>query len=114
MLKHGQNALLLDFDEAAGEKNSRILAETIINLETNPLEQEKARILGKESRKLFEEALHPDMVREYWRRLLTAYRDLQSYRPTSVHPDAVPLDVSVLNAKYIDSNQRTCLVCPRG
>lgn len=48
---------------------------------------------------------------EYWRLLLQKYRNLQTYPPTEPHPDAIPLEESLLNPHLIGVTQRSCRVC---
>eukprot|EP00887_Chlorella_sp_A99_P005964 scaffold29.g5964.t1 len=81
------------------------LAEVAAWLQANDAEAERA---GRAAAELAVATLAPAMVAEYWRRLLGAWRRLQSYNATQVHPDAVLLDSSVLVPRVINVTQRTC------
>lgn len=59
------------------------------------------------------EVLHPDNAFLYWHRLITRYAALQRFNVTR-HPDAIPLERSVLQQQdnlQINFRQRTCNVC---
>ncbi|KAK9806012.1 hypothetical protein WJX73_004751 [Symbiochloris irregularis] len=58
--------------------------------------------------------LSPENLRRYWRRLLTEYAALQTFKPT-VHPDAIPLHLSLSHPKFFLPHERSCdqSVCPR-
>lgn len=59
------------------------------------------------------EVLHPDNAFLYWHRLITRYAALQQFNVTR-HPDAIPLERSVLQQQdnlQINFRQRTCNVC---
>jgi hypothetical protein len=46
----------------------------------------------------------------YWQLLLREYRALQAYN-ASLHPDAVPLEESILLPQLVNVTQRACRVC---
>lgn len=55
-----------------------------------------ARRLGKAAAALALDALAPHRVQAYWRLLLRCYHELQTFNATEPHPDAVPLEQSIL------------------
>lgn len=55
-----------------------------------------ARRVGEAGARLVGNALAPHRVQAYWRRLLQRYWELQAFNATRVHPDAVPLERSIL------------------
>lgn len=70
-----------------------------------------ARRVGAAGARLVGDALAPPRVQAYWRRLLKRYRERQAFNATGVHPDAVPLETSILVPQVRNITQRTCGLC---
>ncbi|KAL4420482.1 hypothetical protein ABPG75_010138 [Micractinium tetrahymenae] len=70
-----------------------------------------ARRVGEAGVRLVSDALAPARVQAYWRRLLRRYWERQAFNATRVHPDAIPLERSILVPELRNITERTCSLC---
>lgn len=78
------------------ENKGHHLANIVRSLQQN---EQLAEDIAAAGLMLSKEALTTTRVQAYWWYLLAHCRDLQTFRPTTLHPDAVPLENSVLLAE---------------
>ncbi|KAL4856364.1 O-glucosyltransferase rumi [Chlorella vulgaris] len=105
LARPGEHFLLTD--EVSGDNRGTHFANATATLQQD---QGLAQRLGDAGQKLVQESLSPRMVQAYWRHLMHSYRSLQEYNAT-LHPDALPLEQSILLPWVIGGWERTCNLC---
>ncbi|KAK9831115.1 hypothetical protein WJX74_003831 [Apatococcus lobatus] len=74
--------------------------------------EEEAEEIGQAGAAFARKHLSSESVALYYKGLIESYAGLMKFKPT-VHPDAVPIDKSLLNDFARPFHERTCNVCPR-
>ena len=70
-----------------------------------------ARRIGAHGRSFAQDMINPAMVQAYWVRLLEEYAALQSFTPKAPHPQAVPLETSLLHDTFEELPGGHCESC---
>ena len=70
-----------------------------------------ARRIGGNGRSFAQHMINPAMVQAYWVRLLQEYAALQSFAITAPHPQAVPLETSLLHDTFEELPGGHCQPC---
>ncbi|KAK9831249.1 hypothetical protein WJX74_009428 [Apatococcus lobatus] len=73
---------------------------------------EEAEEIGQAGAAFARKHLSRESVALYYKELIESYAGLMKFKPT-VHPDAVPIEKSLLNDLTRPFHERTCNICPR-
>ena len=102
MLTHGEHYMRIRALNSTEELHND-LTHLVQQLNRNP---RHIRRIANAGQQFARETLSADNVTDYWYRLLKEYAALQTHE-IRVHPDAVPLGVSVSHPRYINYNERS-------
>lgn len=107
MLQAGHNVLRVD--ALTRDNRAAHLPAVADYLEEHDAEAEEIGLAGAA---FAQKHLSMESVALYYKELVETYAGLMKFKPT-VHPDAVPIEKSLLNDFARSFHDRTCSVCPR-
>ena len=101
MLKHGQHFMRTKAIDNLNDITHGLTA-LVQHFRSNPTQ---SRLIAEAGQRFTTDVLSLQNIREYWHRLLTAYSELQTFK-VKLHPDAVPVGVSLSDPQYMNKQQR--------
>ncbi|DBA77806.1 TPA: hypothetical protein ACH3X1_009163 [Trebouxia sp. C0004] len=103
MLKHGQHFMRTKAIDNLDDITNG-LTSLVQSLRSNPTQ---SRLIAEAGQRFATDVLSLQNIREYWHRLLTAYSELQTFK-VNLHPDAIPIGVSLSDPQYVDKRRNGC------